>query len=91
MYKELQSEVIQKYKVVIIQDSKCWSRTHAHCTDGTRRICKWKQVESYPATLELFHEIGHLETDKPGMKRAEQESEATLYAINKIKKFLLSI
>ena len=91
MYKELQDKVIQDYKVIIVTDSKCWSRTHAHCNDGTRRVCKWKQVESYPATLELFHEIGHLETDKSGMKRAEQESEATIWGINKMKEFGLPI
>ncbi len=91
MYLELENKAIQDFKAVIVVDSKCWSRMHAHCSDGSRRICKWKPKESYISLFELLHEIGHLETDKKGMKRAEQESEATKWQLAKMKECNLPI
>lgn len=37
--------------------------------------------------FDLLHEIGHLETNKPGMKRCEEEYYATMWAIEKMKKY----
>ena len=45
-YKEIQNEVIKKYRIDICDGTRCkdgdWSRTHAHVK--TRRVCKWKQA-----------------------------------------------
>lgn len=91
MYKELQRKVIDKYKIVIVENSTCWQRMHAHCQDGSRRICKWKPAESYKALYDLLHEIGHIETWKRGLARAEDESLATIWANNKIKELGLPL
>lgn len=80
-YKEIQNEVINKYSVIIVSDSKCWSRMHAHVKE--RIICKWIQKNSAPCTFDLFHEIGHIETYKSGMRRCESEFSATQWAIEK--------
>jgi hypothetical protein len=90
MYIELAKKLIEDYKVTIVQDSKCWQRVHAH-TDGTRRICKWKLADSYASLYLLLHEIGHLETDKPRMKRCEQESEAVKWSHQKLKELGLPV
>ena len=89
-YKEIQDKAVKDFNITIVINSKCYSRTRAHC-DGSRRICKWKQAESYKSTFTLFHEIGHIETDIKGMKRCEQESEATKWAINEFRKIGLPI
>ena len=91
MYKEIQAKVIQEYKINIVENSKCWRRMHAHCSDGSRRICKWRPAESYIALYSLLHEIGHIETWKKRMKRAEEESVATLWANQEIKKLGLKL
>ena len=89
-YIAIQKDAIEKYKIVIVADSKCWKRMHAHC-DGSRRVCKWMPKPSYVATFELLHEIGHVETDKKGMKRCEQESVATLWGIDRMREYGLPI
>lgn len=62
---------------------------HAHIKE--RKVCKHHIKESYKSLFDLLHEIGHIETDKSGMKRAEQESEATLWAIQQIRKIGLPV
>jgi len=89
-YRKLQLQEIRKHNVYVIPNSKCWSRTHAHC-DGTRTVCKHFLVNSYGSLFTLLHEIGHIETDVKGMKRCEQETEATLWAINRIKELGLPV
>ena len=89
-YIGIQEMMIRKYNVKIVENSECWSRMHAHC-DGSRRICKWKRVNSYPATVDLLHEIGHIETNKSSMKRCEQESEATRWMIDRLRELGLPI
>lgn len=90
-YIALQNETIKKYNAVIVPDSKCWSRMHAHCKDGSRRICKWKQANSYSSLFDLLHEIGHLETFTTALKRCEEESQATQWAIKRLKETGLPI
>ena len=90
-YTEIQNELIAKYNVTIVDKSTCWARTHAHCFDGTRRICKWNRAESYASLFTLCHEIGHLETTLKGMLRCEEESLATKWGIAKIKEYGLPI
>lgn len=87
---EIQKEVIKDYNINIVQNSTCRSRMHAHC-DGTRRICKWKPVNSIKCTFDLFHEIGHIETKASYMRRCESEYYATEFAIELANKYDLDI
>ena len=91
-YIEIQNEVIKRFKVDICDGTKCkndWSRTHAHIRP--RRVCKWKQVNSIQSTFTLFHEIGHCMTTKSWMRRAEEEYNATVWAIELCKEYGLEI
>jgi hypothetical protein len=87
---EIQEDLIKKYDIVIVKDSKCWGRTHAHC-DGTRRICKWEPKKSIVSTFALLHEIGHIVTFKGWMKRAEGEFYATQWALERAAELKLEI
>lgn len=89
-YLEIQQEVINKYKVVIIKNSTCRSRMHAHC-DGTRRICKWIPKNSIQTTFDLFHEIGHIMTTTSKMRRVEAEYYATIWAMERFKEYDLEV
>lgn len=89
-YIEIQNEVIKKYKVVIVENSTCKTRTHAHC-DGTRRICKWKQANSLKSTFTLLHEIGHIMTKTSKMRRCESEYYATIWALERCKEYGLNV
>lgn len=92
-YKEIQNDVLKKYRVDLCDGSRCkdgdWSRTHAHVK--TRRVCKWKQANSIQSTFTLLHEIGHIETTRSHMRRAESEYYATLWAIDECKKYGIEI
>ncbi len=87
-FTEIQNEVIEKYRIDICDGTKCkndWRRTHAHVKE--RRVCKWKQSNSIASTLTLFHEIGHIETTIPSMRRCESEYYATVWAIEKMREY----
>lgn len=92
-YKDIQNEVIKKYRIDLCDGTRCkdgdWSRTHAH--PKQRRVCKWKQANSIQSTFTLFHEIGHIENNRSGMRRAEQEFHATVWAIAECKKYGIEI
>lgn len=92
-YIKIQNEVVKKYRIDLCDGTRCedgdWSRTHAHVRK--RRVCKWKQRNSVQSTFDLFHEIGHIETTKSGMRRAEEEYHATVWAINECKKYRIEI
>lgn len=91
-YIAIQNEVIKKYKVDICDGTKCkddWGRTHAHIRP--RRVCKWKQSNSIASTFTLFHEIGHIMTNKSTMRRAEEEYYATVWAIEKMEEYGLEV
>lgn len=92
-YKEIQNEVIKKYRIDLCDGTKCkdgdWSRTHAH--PKQRRVCKWKQANSIASTFTLLHEIGHIENNQSWMRRAEEEYHATVWAINECKKYGIEI
>jgi hypothetical protein len=91
-YIDIQNEVISKYKIDICDGTKCkddWGRTHAHLRP--RRVCKWKQANSLQSTFTLFHEIGHIMTNKSTMRRAEEEYYATVWAIEEMKKYNLTV
>lgn len=91
-YADIQNEVIKEYSIDICDGTKCerdWHRTHAHVKE--RRVCKWKQKNSFKSTFELFHEIGHIETTKTTMRRAEAEYYATVWAIEKCREYGLEV
>ena len=88
-FKEIQDEVINKYHIDICTDSKCRSRMHAHIKE--RRVCKWSPKNSFAATFDLFHEIGHIETTKSNMRRCEAEYYATDWAIKRCKEYGIKI
>lgn len=91
-YEEIQNEVIKKYRIDICDGTKCendWGRTHAHIRQ--RRVCKWKQRNSVQSTFTLFHEIGHIETTKSWMRRAEEEYYATIWAIERLAEYGIEV
>lgn len=91
-YTEIQDEVIRKYRIDLCDGTKCendWSRTHAHIR--LRRVCKWKQANSVQSTFTLFHEIGHIETTKSWMRRAEEEYYATEWAIARCEEYGIQV
>ena len=91
-YIDIQNEVIKKYCIDICDGTKCkndWSRTHAHVKQ--RRVCKLKQANSVQSTFTLLHEIGHIMTTKSGMRRAESEYYATVWALEEAKKYDIEI
>lgn len=92
-YKDIQNEVIKKYRIDICDGTRCkdgdWSRTHAHIKH--RRVCKWKQANSIQSTFTLFHEIGHIMNNRSGMRRAEEEYFATVWAINECKQYGIEV
>lgn len=88
-YKEIQWDVIEKYRVKIEWCSSCWGRMHAHVRE--RKICKWRPKNSVQATFDLFHEIGHIETTKSNMRRMEQEYYATLWAFDRCREYGIKI
>lgn len=88
-YIEIQNEVIKKYRVRIDSHSACHGRMHAHVKE--RRVCKWVQKNSARCTFDLFHEIGHIETTKASMRRAEEEFHATCWAIDRFKEYGMTV
>lgn len=91
-YIEIQNEIIKQYNIELCDGTKCkndWYRTHVHVKQ--RLICKWKQKNSIQSTFELLHEIGHIENNKPNMRRCEEEYSATIWAIQKCKEYNLTI
>lgn len=89
-YLEIQQEVITNYKIVIVKNSTCRTRTHAHC-DGTRRVCKWQQANSLASTFTLLHEVGHIMTYTSKMRRCESEYYATIWALEQCKKYGIEV
>lgn len=89
-YIEIENELIKKYKILIIRNSTCRSRMHAHC-DGSRRICKWEACNSLVNLFELAHEIGHIMTKTSKMRRCESEYFATVWAIQELAKYDLQV
>ena len=91
-YEEIQDQIIKKYHIDICDGSKCkndWRRTHTHIKE--RRVCKWKWANSIQSTFDLLHEIGHIETTKSKMRRAEAEYHATIWAVIKCEEYGLTI
>lgn len=91
-FDQIQQEVIARYRVIVSNGSDCpcgWRRTHAHVKE--RKICKWKQANSFKSTFTLLHEIGHIETTTSFMRRCESEYHATVWAIQRCQEYGISI
>ena len=88
-FKEIQEEIVKKYRVTLVPDSKCHARVHAHVK--SRKVCKWKPKSSFESTFTLLHEVGHIETTKSSMRRAEEEYYATCWAIDRCREYGLTI
>lgn len=88
---EVQQEVIKAYRVTICPKAicTCWHRMHAHVKK--RMVCKWEPHNSVQNTFDLFHEIGHIETNTAGMRRAEEEYSATMWAIERCREYGIKI
>ena len=87
---DIEYELIKKYKIEIVKNSTCGSRTHAHC-DGTRRICKWNPRNSVVSLYTLAHEIGHIMTKTSKMRRCESEYYATVWALQELDKYKIVV
>lgn len=83
-FTDIQRKVIQAYGIKINEHSTCSGRMHAHVK--TRTICKWKPKNSFKATFDLLHEIGHIMTTTATMRRAEEEYYATVWAIDECRR-----
>ena len=91
-YLEIQNDVINRYNIDLCDGEKCQNdrrRTHAHIKE--RRVCKWKCANSIQSTFALLHEIGHIETTKSKMRRAEAEYHATIWAMIKCEEYGLTV
>ena len=81
---EVQDKLLSQYRITLCDGSMCkndWSRTHVH--PKKRMICKWTRKNSIQSTFTLLHEIGHIENNHSGMRRAEREYYATVWALDK--------
>lgn len=90
-YIDIQNEVIKKYRVHVSAGCPLGYRTRTHAHPKLRQVCKWKQANSIPSTFTLLHEVGHIETDRPGMRRAEQEYHATVWALERCKEYSIEV
>ena len=90
-YIDIQNEVIAKYRVKVSLGCPLSYRTRTHAHPELRQVCKWKQANSIQATFTLLHEVGHIETDRRGMRRAEQEYHATVWALERCKEYGLEV
>ena len=88
-YKDIQAQVVERFRVKLDEHSCCYGRMHAHVRE--RRVCKWHPKNSVQATFDLLHEVGHIETNRSGMRRAEQEYYATKWALDRAAEYGLEI
>ena len=91
-YKEIQSDIIRKYRITLCDGTMCtddWHRTHAH--PKKRMVCKWRAANSIQSTFTLLHEVGHIVNYVSGDRRAEDEYHATTWALREAKKYGLVV
>ena len=88
-HKEIQNDLVERYRITLKQHSDCYCRMHAHVR--TRTVCKWIPANSVKATFALMHEIGHIETTKTWMRRAEEEYFATKWALEKAREYGMDV
>ena len=90
-YTEIQAEIIKKYGVKVSIGCPLSYRTRTHAHPKLRQVCKWKQANSIQSTFTLLHEVGHIETDKAWMRRAESEYHATVWALERCKEYGIEV
>ena len=88
-YKQIQDNLIKKYRITINEKSTCYGRTHVHVKKRT--ICKWKQCNSIKSTFTLLHEIGHCENNNSKMRRCEEEYYATQWALDQCRELHIEV
>lgn len=88
-YIKLQNELVERYRIILSDGHGCRGRTHAHVKE--RKICKWKASNGLSSTFTLLHEIGHIETTKSYMRRAESEYFATDWALRRCAELKLDV
>lgn len=88
---DIQNEIISKYSITVCPYCIKNYRTRMHAHLKERTVCKWTAKNSVKATFDLFHEIGHIETTTPKMRRCEEEYYATQWAIDRFKEYDLEI
>lgn len=88
-YKEIQEDVVRRYRIKLDEHSCCWGRTHAHIRE--RRVCKWHPKNSIHSTFTLLHEVGHIESNHAGMRRAEEEYYATKWALDRAAEYGITV
>ena len=92
-YIDIQNDIIKRYRIDLCDGTKCkdgdWGRTHAHPRE--RRVCKWKQANTFSSTFTLLHEVGHIENNNAKMRRAEEEYHATTWAMDRCKEYGIKI
>jgi len=89
---QIQNDLIVKYCNTI--NFRPTNEKGAYCYVPERIICISCDNFLNPTPTSLFdllHEIGHIMTNKPGMKRCEEEFYATQWAIAEMKKYKYEI
>ena len=89
---QIQNKLMEKYKDTI--SFRLTNEKGAYCYVPERIIyisCD-KFLNPTPSSLfDLLHEIGHIMTNKKGMKRCEEEFYATQWAIEEMKRYKYEI
>lgn len=92
-YLSIQADAVRRYRIDLCDGTRCENgdhgRMHAHIHQ--RRVCKWKAADTVRATFDLFHEIGHIESNRGKLKRAEQEWLATCWVIDRFRELGLEV
>ena len=88
-YIDIQKDIVKRFRITLDPNSKCWSRMHVHVKQ--RRVCKFHYTNSIQATFSLLHEVGHIECYHSGMRRAEDEYAATVWALKTAKDYGLTV
>ena len=88
-YIEIQEDLVKRFRIKIDTNSDCWGRMHAHPRE--RRVCKFRFKNSFRATFDLMHEIGHIEANDASMRRCESEYSATKWALDHLSDYGLEM
>ena len=88
----IQNELFKKYKNEIEFRFTNESAPYCHVPEKIIYLCLDKYFNpTVNSVFDMMHEIGHIKTNLPGMKRCEEEYHATVWAIKEAKKYKLEI
>lgn len=92
--KELEEKIIDKYRkegCIFLYKSEC-DRAYCYLNSGLIIVDVNKIMNPTDTFIfDLLHEIGHIMSNKEGMKRWEEEASATEWAIKEAKKYNITI